>query len=360
MFLGATVLLSACDKQSNRFKDEPTKDPQSAQINFVRFDKAIFGLDSCITRPAVRGDYDLLKVNIPDDDSLCLKEKINDIQSQYPSQFKHYMMLLGEISSGYETPNETLFYLFLSNEAYHDVFSECLKRYEKDEDIKEEFTQAYSRARQFFPQYEVPENIHLIFSGFGDYLSLDENTLYVSLEYFLGADYTNYQYVPGIYNYQIPNMRRERIVTDALYECTCIQFPMTKEAGSLLDHILYYGKMLYITDAIMQKRDKKTIMGYTDDEWEWCEQNEKNMWNYLRENNLLFETDNKMITDFTIMSGATKYFSTEKYNAPGRAAVWLGWQIISQYMEKNPKLNLADLIAQEDAQMILNGSRYNP
>lgn len=360
MLVSISCLFGSCDRVNNRFKEEPTTNPNAVSINFVRFDKLIYGLDSCITRPAVNGNYDLLKVDIPDDDSLCLKSKIKAIQGQYPTQFKHYMMILDELSSGYDTPYETLFYLFLSNEAYHDVFSECLKRYESDDKVKKEFTTAFSRAQQLIPGYEAPENIHLIFSGFGDYLSIDENTLYVSLEYFLGADYANYQYVPGIYNYQIKNMTPEKIVPDAMYECTCEHFPMTKEAGNLLDHLLYYGKMLYITDAIMQNVESKEIIGYDDDEWEWCEKNEKNMWNYLRENNLLFETDNKTITDFTIMSGATKYFSTEKFNAPGRAAVWLGWQIISQYMEKNPKLSLTDLIAQKDAQTILNGSRYNP
>lgn len=360
LFFGITTLLASCGGTSNRFKEEKSLNPQSAQINYVRFDKVIAGLDSCITRPAVRGDYDLLKVNIPDDDSLCLQGKINAIRAQYPAQFKQYMMMLDELSSGYETPYETLFYLFLSNEAYHDLLMECEKRYEKDEDIKAQFTQAYSRAQQLIPGYEVPANIYFLFSGFGNYLYMDEGILYVSLEYFFGSDYAFYKDVPGLYQYQIKNLTREKMVPDAIYESTCEQFPLTKEAGNLLDHLIYLGKMLYITDAIMQDVSPITVMGYSNDEWEWCEKNEKNMWNYLRENNLLFETDNKMITDFTIPAGSTKYFSTEQFSAPGRAAVWMGWQIVSQYMERNPKLTLKDLIAQDDAQMILNGSRYNP
>lgn len=361
-FLCAMALLASCGGTNNRFKEVATTDPDAVQINFVRFDQLIYGLDSCITRPAYVGNdqYDLMKVDIPDDDSLCLKQKIEVIKGQYPTQFRQYMTMLTEMSSGYETSYETLFYLFLVHQAYHDVFNECEKRYEHTEDIQRQFTKSFSRATQLIPGYQTPENIHLIYSGFGNYLALDENTLYVSLEYFLGADYANYAYAPGVFQYQIKNMTREKIVPDAIYECTCEQFPMTKEAGNLLDYLIYYGKMLYVTDAIMQEDSPKRIMGYTDDEWAWCEANEKKMWNFLREENLLFETDNKMITDFTIMSGATKYFSTEQYSAPGRAAVWLGWQIVSKYMERNSSLSLADLLAQQDAQMILNGSRYNP
>lgn len=360
MICGASALFSACDTSNNKFKEQATQNPQSVQINYVRFDQAIYEMDGCIKRPAIKGDYDLLKVDIPDEDSLCLQEKIDQIKEKYPTQFKHYMMMLDELSSGYETPYATLFYLFLSNEAYHEVFQECLNRYGEVNDLEKRFTEAYSRAQELIPGYETPQNIYFIFSGFGDYLSIDENTLYVSLEYFLGEDYKNYQYVPGIYDYLRKNLKKEKIVPDAMYECTCEHFPMTKEAGTLLDHILYYGKMLYITDAIMQKETPQLIMGYNKGEWEWCEKNEANMWNYLRENNLIFETDNKTITDFIIMSGSTKYFSTEEHSAPGRAAVWLGWQIITQYMANNPGMNLTDLIKMDDSQMILQSSRYNP
>lgn len=360
MICGASALLTSCDQSHNKFKDIATQNPQSAQIEFVRFDKEIYELDGCIKRPAMKGDYDLLKVNIPDEDSLCLKDKIDQIKAKYPTQFNHYIMMLDELSSGYDTPLETLFYLFLSNEAYNDVFQECLNKYTEVDDLEKAFTEAYSRAQELIPGYETPQNIYFIFSGFGDYLSIDENTLYVSLEYFLGEDYKNYQYVPGIYEYLRKNLKKEKIVPDAMYECTCEHFPMTQEAGTLLDHLLYYGKMLYITDAIMNKETPELIMGYTQDEWEWCEKNETNMWNYLRENNLLFETDNKTITDFVIMSGSTKYFSTEQYSAPGRAAVWLGWRIISRYMENNPGKSLTDLIKESNSQMILQSSRYNP
>ena len=359
--LGAMALFSACNGgHQNRFKGQQETQQEEATINYERFDQVIYELDNCIHRPAMAGDYDRLKVNIPDEDSLCLRQKIEQIKGKYPEQFKHYLMMLGELSSGYDVANETLFYLFLSNEAYHDLYEDCQEKYQDVSDLNAYFTKAFSRAQQLIPGYEIPQNIFYIFSGFGDYLSIDENTLYVSLEYFLGEDYKNYQYVPGIYQYQIKNLKRERMVTDAIYECTCEHFPLEIEAGNLLDNLLYFGKMLYITEAILPQEDEKNIMGFSKDEWEWCEKNEASMWNYLRENNLLFETDNKIITDFIIMAGSTKYFSTDKYTAPGRAAVWLGWQIIAQYMERNPNLSLTDLIHENNSQKILQGSRYNP
>ena len=46
--------------------------------------------------------------------------------------------------------------------------------------------------------------------------------------------------------------------------------------------------------------------------------------------------------------------------APGRIGAWVGWQIVRAYMQENPAVTLAQLLAEEDAQKILNGSKYKP
>ena len=100
---------------------------------------------------------------------------------------------------------------------------------------------------------------------------------YVSLEYFLGEDYKNYQHVPGIYDYMIPNLKREKIVPDALYHWICSEYPLQKEGGNLLDNMIHYGKMLYTIESILPNIDKKLLIGYNQEQWDWCEENEKGM-----------------------------------------------------------------------------------
>jgi hypothetical protein len=104
------------------------------------------------------------------------------------------------------------------------------------------------------------------------------------------------------------------------------------------------------------------IIGYDENKAEWCRQNEKQMWNYLREYNQLFSTDSKTIADYLFPANCTKYFSTETEFAPDRAVLWLGWRIITEYMEKNDSVTLNDLLndTQKDAQTILQESGYNP
>ena len=46
--------------------------------------------------------------------------------------------------------------------------------------------------------------------------------------------------------------------------------------------------------------------------------------------------------------------------SPGKAANWIGWQIVSAYMERHPDATIQDLLAMEQAQSILDGSNYRP
>jgi hypothetical protein len=45
--------------------------------------------------------------------------------------------------------------------------------------------------------------------------------------------------------------------------------------------------------------------------------------------------------------------------SPGRAAVWLGWQIVKAYAENN-NLKVKTLMNENDYQKILNKSEYKP
>ena len=53
----------------------------------------------------------------------------------------------------------------------------------------------------------------------------------------------------------------------------------------------------------------------------------------------------------------TKGFDAD---APARLGEWVGWQIVSAYMEKNKEVSLKELLQINDSQKILNQSGYKP
>jgi len=46
--------------------------------------------------------------------------------------------------------------------------------------------------------------------------------------------------------------------------------------------------------------------------------------------------------------------------SPGRAAVYVGYDIVPEYMKRNPKLTLQDLAREDNAQKILDEAKYKP
>ena len=100
------------------------------------------------------------------------------------------------------------------------------------------------------------------------------------------------------------------------------------------------------------------IFGFTTDQMKFCRNNEDQMWQYLIENDLLFSTDQFIISKLTGEAPFTSYFTNE---SPGRAGVWIGFRIVEAYMMKNPQDNgLKDLMNETDVQLMLEKAKYNP
>jgi uncharacterized protein YjaZ len=81
------------------------------------------------------------------------------------------------------------------------------------------------------------------------------------------------------------------------------------------------------------------------------------MWSYFIAQKLLYTTDQAEVMKFTTDGPFTSAFSKE---APPRVGYWLGRQIVKQYMNKNPKVTLQQLMNETDAQVILTKAKYKP
>jgi uncharacterized protein YjaZ len=46
--------------------------------------------------------------------------------------------------------------------------------------------------------------------------------------------------------------------------------------------------------------------------------------------------------------------------APGETGNYIGWQIVKQFMKRNPTTSMSQLLAIGDAQQILDRAKYKP
>jgi hypothetical protein len=135
------------------------------------------------------------------------------------------------------------------------------------------------------------------------------------------------------------------------------EFEYYDSVDNVLSNMIYHGKMAYFAKWMLPEHPDSLIMGFTANQILFCSNNEDTMWEYLVENQLLFESDRMSIQKYTGNGPFTTDFTQE---SPARAAVWIGWRIVEAYARKNPELSLADIMYEDNYQKILTLSQYNP
>ena len=155
----------------------------------------------------------------------------------------------------------------------------------------------------------------------------------------------------------IDNYTREKLTSDAIFWWLTTEFPDKIEAVRLIDNMIYYGKIMYLTEVLLPQQNDQEIIGYTNEQYKWCKANEAKMWNYIMENRHLFSTEVLITAKYINPAPFTAFFPND---SPGRTGIWLGWQIVKSYMDKNNDLTLQDLMNNHNENKMLEKSEYLP
>jgi len=221
--------------------------------------------------------------------------------------------------------------------------------------LRRELEAAFRHYKYYFPQKEVPV-IYTCISGLNQSVVISDKLIGVSLDKYLGADSPFYVRL-GLPVYKRRNMNPAKMVPDMMYAWAVTEWPKADNANSLLSQMIQEGKLMYFVDAMLPEMDDSLKIGFTKKQIDFCRKSEASMWTFLAEHKLLFTTDRMNIKRFMDDGPYTAAFGDQ---SPGRTGVWLGWQIVRSYMKQHPEVKLANLLGNQDFQMILNQSGYQP
>lgn len=230
------------------------------------------------------------------------------------------------------------------------------------ENLTEEFTQAYKYYQYYFPDSTLPQ-LYTIISEYSFQLIEaevnDKDAILIGLDMFLGASYPYQKIDPR--NSAFSAYLTRRFTKDHIVKKTMeliIDEPIGPANGDrMLDIMIHNGKRLYLLDKILPFTPDSIIMEYTGQQMEWVENNEVEMWAFFFKHELFYKTNRMEINKYLNISPQSPGMPME---APGRTANYLGWKIVDAYMKTNPDLSIQDLIANKEAQDILNKSRFKP
>jgi hypothetical protein len=216
-------------------------------------------------------------------------------------------------------------------------------------------TNAFKHYRYYFPEKPLPRVVTYV-SGFNQSAITDDSLLAIGLDKYLGTQEEFYRQM-GIYNYLVVNMHPKKLVSDCMMFWGETEFPFHDSIDNLLVNMVYRGRIMYFTDAMVPSMPDSLKWGFTAKNLAFCAANEKSIWTSLVENKYVFSTDRFTIDKFILEGPFTKDFGRE---SPARVAVWIGYRIVCAYMEKNAGITLPDLMEETDYMKILNLSAYNP
>ena len=239
--------------------------------------------------------------------------------------------------------------------SYKDtLYSQIKESFGNFEGLTNEFSIAFSNYRQLFPNASIPEVTYLL-SGLQRDLFVSDTAIHISADYFLGPEA---RYIPlGLPQYILRRYQKESIVPMSLLLMTQKHNRVEQTNTTLLADMIYYGKSYYLAKQLIPCKADSLFIGYTSQEMQDIEENEHIIWANFLENDLLYETSHFMKNKFIGERPKTFEISNK---CPGRIGLWVGWQIVNEFMENNPDITLPDLMRIKDANLIFSRSKYKP
>ncbi|MBN1597993.1 MAG: hypothetical protein JW894_06840 [Bacteroidales bacterium] len=299
-----------------------------------------------------RFEKDLFSIDLYD-----FEDGVTNLSDKYPEFLPLFTQGIIEIGSPVSDGFADRFKLFFTDFTIYRV-SEYIKENFKDiSGIEKELENAFGNYSACFPDMQIPKIITCI-SGFNQSIVTADSILAISLDKYLGSGNEFYELMyPPIPKYMRNKMIPEKIPSDAMNAWIISEFPYNSKKDNLVSQMVFNGRAVYCTKILMPSLPDTLLWGFTSSQLDFCKRNEKGMWEFLIEHKLLFSTDHFIINQYVNDAPFTKDFSNE---SPGRAVNWIGYQIVSSYMNNNKDITLPDLMKESNYLNILNHSRYNP
>jgi hypothetical protein len=223
---------------------------------------------------------------------------------------------------------------------------------------EKELTKAYQYFKYYYPKDSIPVVITYI-SNFSLYMNpIGEGYIGISLDMHMGQDFPSYQYT-NIENYWKKILIPQTISVHHIMAHANDKFIVYNRGKHFLDEIVYQGKLLYFLDATLRQVPDPIKIGLTQEEFDWCVKEQSNIWSFFVKEQVLYETDSRKFERF-IKEGPFTIASGVPEKSPPMLGRYIGWQLVKQYMSKNPEVTLPELMSTIKSEIILQKSRFKP
>ncbi len=257
-------------------------------------------------------------------------------------------------------PDDSVFinelYRRFSNPAFDTLLMETKRVFGDGSQLKKEFTQAFTNLKYYYPEIQIPK-IETVITGMESDLFVSDTLVIVGLDYFLGH---GAKYQPNMYEYMLRRYTKEFVVpsTMLLYGIDGRINAVNPEDKTVLADMIAYGKAYYFAKQMLPCVPDSVFIGYTSKEINGARENKDIIWKHLVEREVFFNTAKNIKQKYIDERPTTIEIGDQ---CPGRIGVWIGWQIVTEFVKKNgPSASLPKLMKLSNPEQILKGSKFRP
>ncbi len=327
--LGAAICFSlfmtvGCKGKKEKVEDRKKEVVENNEFKIKRFDKLLF-----------------------ETDTRYLKDTLTKYQQEYRFLFDAPLSDSGYFRSVVEFTKDTVL---------REVYKSIKEHYSNLSWLEWQLKETFSNMKEYFPDMKVP-TFYALISGNYDYydrIVATDDFLAISLDFYVAKYFQKYSHF-GLSQYMIDFLDSNNILVDCISAWGGNILSKRQEGKTLLDIMIYQGKILYFMDKVIPQVFDYNKIRYTSRQLTWCQQNEGMIWGLFIQKKLLYEQDINKIRPFVSEGPKTLNFE----GSPARWADYIGWQIVKKYMDKT-NASMAELFDNTDSQKILTESGYKP
>ncbi len=291
-------------------------------------------------------------------DTAHMASGLHQLKEKYPDFLDFYLDTLASlgVQHAYSDTLKNL-KIFLTHKDYRGLFDTVNKVFTSTEKYDEQLKRLFQHIKYYDSLFIIPERVYYFASGLNLFTAVThgDKDLGIGLDMFLGRAFAPYASI-GIAEFATIRFTPENIpvwAARAIYQNNHTFFPEDK---TLIEMMIEKGKELYFLEKVLPDVADSLKLGFTGAQLKWCLENEGMMYHFFIQNNLLYEKNMQKIMRFVDDGPNTAGMPPE---SPGNTGSFVGLQIVRQYAQKTGA-SLPQILAETDAQKILEKARYKP
>jgi hypothetical protein len=221
-----------------------------------------------------------------------------------------------------------------------------------------EFSDALTRWHYFFPDSVVPSIVYMN-SGLNYQAFATDSSIGIGVDCYLGKDHPLIKEVPSdaMPQYVKDDFESKFLVSNGIRDWIYMRTVFYDDGNDLLSKIIFEGKRMFLLDVLLPEVADSIKMNWSSEQMLWAESNEGQVWEELARQEVLFETKPLDINKWTDPAPFTN-FGKIPTESPGQLGIWMGWNVVRDYMMQNKELTLQQLLNEKNYQKMLKA--YHP